>query len=160
MERSGKIIRTVDVVLSDEKRVLLIRRAKPPFLDKLVLPGGHKEKADRTMIAAAQREMREEVGLEIDAGRFQFLCTLDTPGRDPRPGRRVSTVFYVELKPEELDRAKAGDDAAEVILHETENSLDSETLGFDHFDAIATYYNYRNLLDSFEEDDGWPGTIF
>ncbi|MSU74965.1 MAG: NUDIX hydrolase [Candidatus Magasanikbacteria bacterium] len=129
------IIRTVDAVLTDFERVLLIRRAKPPFMDKLVLPGGHVERSDKNLIEACRREVREEVGLDLAAGRFEFLCRLSTPGRDPRPGRRVSTVFKVELDRSEFDMAKAGSDATQIVI--VDRILHREEMGFDHFDALA-----------------------
>jgi 8-oxo-dGTP diphosphatase len=148
---------TVDAVLSDGKRILLIRRAKEPFKDKLVLPGGHVENTDSSFAAACRRELLEEVGLDIKLGRYWPLCTLESPGRDPRPGFRVSFVFHIMLTPEELNQARAGSDAAELVIHPMVKPLTQDMLGFDHFDAFSHFYHYLELLESFDEDDGWPG---
>ena len=59
-------------IFDGEGRVLLIRRAKNPAAGKLAVPGGfidYGESAEDGM----RREVREEVGLEID--RIQFLVS-------------------------------------------------------------------------------------
>ncbi len=144
-KQAQPIIRTVDAVLTDFERVLFIRRAKPPFMDKLVLPGGHVEPSDKNLVEACRREVREEVGLDLAVERFDFLCTLSAPGRDQRPGRRVSTVYLIELEPSEFDLAQAGTDAAQIVI--VEGVLRREEVGFDHFDAILKIdFNWEQAI--------------
>lgn len=57
----------VGAVVVDRKRVLLIRRARPPLLGDWSLPGGAVEVGE-TLVAALQREVLEETGLVVSAG--------------------------------------------------------------------------------------------
>ncbi|UCF31979.1 MAG: NUDIX domain-containing protein [bacterium] len=66
MRYRKKDVRTavVAVVKDPEERVLLTRRAIPPYLGKWVMPGG-KIDLGEPITAALKREVLEEVGLEI-----------------------------------------------------------------------------------------------
>ena len=58
--------------------LLLIRRAEregDPWSGHMALPGGHAHSADRDLLATAQRETREEVG--IDLAQHDLLGALD-----------------------------------------------------------------------------------
>jgi 8-oxo-dGTP diphosphatase len=50
-------------------RVLVIRRARAPFIGHFSLPGGVVELGE-TLASAAQRELREEVGVEAEIVAF------------------------------------------------------------------------------------------
>ena len=130
------VILTADIVVTYNNHVLLIHRAKPPFENKLVLPGGHVE-SNETMLEAAVRELREETCLIVDPSELHFLIYLDQLGRDPRPGRRVSFVFQIDLTVDDprLETICASDDARELIWRDLA-SLSENEIGFDHFKAI------------------------
>jgi len=66
MRYRKKAIRTavVAIVRNDEGRVLLTKRAIPPYLGKWVMPGG-KIDLGEPITAALKREVREEVGLDV-----------------------------------------------------------------------------------------------
>jgi ADP-ribose pyrophosphatase YjhB (NUDIX family) len=132
MTRTNK---TVDTIVMAEDHILFIRRAKEPFMDKLVLPGGHIEETDQSPAHAATRELLEEVGLQTKIEDLHFLITLDSPGRDPR-GSKVSQVFLLQLPSlDMLQACQAGSDAQEIVVREI-NSLNPEEVGFDHWLAV------------------------
>jgi 8-oxo-dGTP diphosphatase len=54
----------VAVIVDADDRVVLTRRAVAPFLDRWVMPGG-KIGLGEPILQALQREVREEVGLEV-----------------------------------------------------------------------------------------------
>lgn len=124
---------TVDVVIfslrDSDLKVLLIRRAAPPFKGKWAIPGGyvHPEEA---LDEAAQRELEEETGLPDVY--LEQLYTFGAPKRDPRG--RVITVAYFALVSDDVT-ARAGDDAAEAAWHSV---YDLPDLAFDH-DEILSY---------------------
>jgi 8-oxo-dGTP diphosphatase len=85
---------TVDTVVfalaDDVLRILLIERALEPFAGKWALPGGFV-RIDETLVEAAQRELREETGLQDIF--LEQLYTFGDLQRDPRE-RVVSVVYY------------------------------------------------------------------
>ena len=73
----------VHVLLERGGEVLLMRRAGTGFFDGLYsLPGGHVEEGE-SLRATAVREMREELGIELDAdlnaGRIKQPKVISTP---------------------------------------------------------------------------------
>lgn len=52
-----------------DRKVLLIRRARAPYVGRWTLPGGRLE-AGETAEQAVRREVREELGLEVQALAF------------------------------------------------------------------------------------------
>lgn len=108
---------TSDVVLlricpeESTPQVLLVQREKDPYKGSWALPGGHVEEGESTK-QAAERELKEETGLEF--GNLRFLHLADEPNRDPR-GRYVSSI-YLGLIPigEEVPEPRAGDGVSAV----------------------------------------------
>jgi len=66
------------VALFDGGRVLLIQRARPPWLGKWSLPGGRLE-AGEDAETCARREIFEEIGLAVSALRPVVNMTLGGP---------------------------------------------------------------------------------
>jgi ADP-ribose pyrophosphatase YjhB (NUDIX family) len=64
------------LIVDENKRLLLIRRASDPFKQMWNLPGGHVE-ADESPERALSREVCEETGLQVDvikeSGRIYFF---------------------------------------------------------------------------------------
>lgn len=127
---------TVDVVVVRQQegrpRVLLVRRARPPFAGRWALPGGFVE-PDEPLEAAARRELREETGLEPD--HLEQLYTFGDPGRDPR-GWTISVAYLAVLHDEEAQVRQpcSGSDAAAVGWFDLD---DLPPLAFDHADIVA-----------------------
>lgn len=110
------------VVIDAASRVLLIRRGTPPYQGKLALPGGFVDVGE-TVEDACRRELKEETGVEAEA--LTLVGVYSDPTRDPR-GHTVSVAFLTEIA---TAKAKAGDDAAEVVWVDDATGLD---LAFDH----------------------------
>lgn len=130
------MILTVDILVTIRKKdVLLIKRAKAPFTDKLVMPGGHVEDGEELCEAAA-RELEEETRLTVSSESLSSLLILDAMNRDPRPGRRVSHVFWINLVDRTLlETCRAESDAKEIVIRSLD-SLSADEIGFDHWLAI------------------------
>ena len=126
---------TVDVMLVDSKNILMIRRGGEPYKGKLALPGGFVEIGE-TLTEAAERELKEELGITLPDVSPQFVMILDAPNRDSR-NRVVSVVFMVEY--DTLPTYTAGDDAASAILVPLDNNYGKympEDFAFDHLVPI------------------------
>lgn len=129
---------TVDVVaFSPGDRVLLVRRAHPPYAGAWALPGGFVE-PDEDLPDAAVRELAEETGLGLTVADLRQVGAYGAPGRDPRRGRVVTVAFdaSVATQPDVV----GGDDAAHAAWVPVERAF-AEGLAFDHAkilgDALA-----------------------
>jgi len=103
----------VVVVIPDRPkhlRVLMIRRAREPFLGAWALPGGFVEPTE-TVGEAAARELKEETGLSHV--EISELGCFSKPGRDPR-GWVVTIAHLAVVPPARVADIQAGDDAADA----------------------------------------------
>ncbi len=98
---------TVDGVLIEDGKILLIRRGREPFKGRWALPGGFVEYGERVEDAVI-REFREETGLETEI--IRLVGVYSDPDRDPR-GHTVSIVYILKRTGGEL---RVGDDASEA----------------------------------------------
>jgi len=104
---SGSPIPCVGAVITDERgRLLLIRRGHDPGAGLWSLPGGRVEPGE-TDAEALVREMREETGLVVQAGRL--LGSVRRPYRD---GDVIDIRDYVATVIG--GTLNAGDDAADI----------------------------------------------
>jgi 8-oxo-dGTP diphosphatase len=119
------------IVEMDGGGIVLVRRRYPPL--GWAMPGGFVEIGE-ALWQAAEREAREETGLEVTLGE-QFFIYSD-PARDAR-GHTIATVF--------LGRARGtpagADDAAEARVF-APGALPSP-LAFDHASILEDYFRYR-----------------
>ena len=113
---------TVDGVLIEDGRILLIRRGRGPFKGKWALPGGFVEYGERVEDAVI-REFREETGL--DAEIIWLLGVYSDPNRDPR-GHTVSIVYLLKRKGGKM---RGGDDASDARFFSLD---DLPEMAFDH----------------------------
>jgi len=119
---------TVDAVLfskSDEGlNVLLISRAKEPFKDCWVFPGGYVN-IDEVIDDAVIRELEEETSISnVPLTRLDIFDAID---RDPRE-RTVSVVYYGFINDSHVS-INAGDDAKDAKWFSVNNLPE---LAFDH----------------------------
>jgi len=117
-------------------KVLLIQRLIPPFKDKWAIPGGFVN-MDETVEQAAERELKEETGLEnVILSQFKTYSAVD---RDPR-GRTISVVFTGIAKKDAV--AVAADDAKDAAWYKVNNLPE---LAFDHQEILNEFLD--NLRD-------------
>jgi len=98
---------TVDAVIVEGDKVVLIRRVNPPFKGMWALPGGFVEVGE-TVEEACVREAGEETSLDV--GIVKLVGVYSDPKRDPR-GHTVGVIFLCKVKG---GRLKAADDAGEA----------------------------------------------
>lgn len=97
----------LDESVPGEKRILLVRRARPPMAGRWSLPGGRLEFGER-IDAAVRREVLEESGLEVQVGPLVEVVEAIDP-----PYHYVILDFVCRRTGGEL---RAGDDAADVVF--------------------------------------------
>lgn len=69
----------VAVILNDDREVLLTKRNVPPFQGEWVMPGG-KIDLGEPIIKAIEREVMEEVGLQVEVEDLLDVFEHVTPG--------------------------------------------------------------------------------
>lgn len=89
-------------------KVLLVKRGRPPNLERWSLPGGAQEVGE-TIVEAARREVIEETGLAIT--QVRFLTALDMIERDELGHVRYHYTLVDVVARAEEGRAVAGGDA-------------------------------------------------
>ena len=137
---------TVDIIIEEDSRILLIKRKNEPFKDHLALPGGFVNEGEKVE-DAAKREAQEETSLVVDL--IDILGVYSDPKRDPR-GHNMSTVFIgrgLRNSGDEI-KAVANDNAAEIEWINIEEVGDKE-LGFDHKHILSDYKRWKQFGGSF-----------
>jgi 8-oxo-dGTP pyrophosphatase MutT (NUDIX family) len=93
---------------SEGLELFVIKRAEKegdPWSGHMALPGGGREPGDESVYDTARRETLEEIGIDLDEGRF--LGRLDDLDPRPRtmPGQLVvsTVVVAIETEPGPLD---------------------------------------------------------
>ena len=101
----------VGAIVFQQNRVLLVKRNKAPNAGQWAIPGGRVELGE-TLQQAAEREILEETGITIKAGKPVY--TFDVIQRDAHNNCQLHYVV-IDLEADYLDgEPVAGDDAAEA----------------------------------------------
>lgn len=127
--RKARLASDIIIFFENERKIVLIKRANPPYEGMWALPGGLVEE-NETFEETAVREAKEETGLDVKL--VDIVGVYSKPGRDPR-GDTVSACFYAKPTGGIL---KADTDAREVALHPIDNL---PPLAFDHAEMIADF---------------------
>jgi 8-oxo-dGTP diphosphatase len=118
----------VRIFAPEFKGIVLIKRKNPPF--GFALPGGFVDYGEMVE-DALKREMREEIGLEVEIKRL--LGVYSNPNRDPRL-HTASVVFVCDA----TSFPKAGDDAKEAFVFKLEE-IPWDELVFDHKEILKDF---------------------
>ena len=118
-------------VISNDLKVLLIKRGKPPFAGTWSLPGGFV-RISESLEAAARRELREETGVE--EVYLEQLYTFGDPHRDPR-GRVLSIAYFALVDATRIKPMVTGEEQIKQVEWFSVNNLPK--LAFDHDDIIS-----------------------
>ncbi len=124
---------TVDAILVEDGKILLIRRKREPYMGMYALPGGFVEYGEKTEDAVI-REMKEETGLDI--APIGVVGVYSDPERDPRD-HTITIAYIVEKLGGDL---KSGDDATDARFFTIDNL---PPLAFDHEKIIKDYLTIR-----------------
>lgn len=114
---------TVDGVLVERGKVLLVKRNHPPFEGYWVFPGGHVDYGE-TVEEAVVREMAEEIGVEVKIE--ELIDVYSDPAADPR-GHRVTIAYLLKRVHGEITIDREASEFKWFSL----NRLPSK-IGFDH----------------------------
>ena len=90
----GHFTASAFVLSPDARGLLLIHHSK---LDRWLQPGGHVEPGDADLLAAARRELHEEVGLRDLALELPGVLDLDVHAIAPRAGEPAHQHFDVRF---------------------------------------------------------------
>ena len=115
---------TVDAIIVDDGKIVLIQRLNNPYKDYWALPGGFVEYGEKVEHAAI-REAKEETGLNIKLNKL--VGVYSDANRDPR-GHTVSVVYMASIVGGQL---KSDTDAKDVQYFEI-SELNKMDLAFDH----------------------------
>ena len=115
---------TVDAIIVDEDKIVLVQRLNNPYKDYWALPGGFVEYGEKVEDATI-REAKEETGLDIELNKL--VGVYSDANRDPR-GHTVSVVYMASIVGGQL---KSDSDAKDVQYFEI-SELNKMDLAFDH----------------------------
>ncbi len=86
---------TVDAVLIDKGKILLVKRKNIPFIGYWALPGGFVKRGEK-LKEAIKREVLEETGLK--AIPHKIIGIYDDPKREPVRGHVITVGFLCTSK--------------------------------------------------------------
>ena len=119
---------TVDTIIIEDNKVILIKRLNNPFKDHWAIPGGFVEYGEKVEDAAV-REAKEETGLDIELTKL--VGVYSDPDRDPR-GHTVTVAFLSKIIGGTLKSDSDAKDAKFIDINELKNMK----LAFDHNEIL------------------------
>lgn len=120
--------------------LLTIRRAIPPGVGKLALPGGFVEEHE-TWQEGCAREVREETGVVIEPGSIEPFWYTSTA---PKPNRVL--LFAISAPPVEIPRFTSDAETSERGIIRGPDGLD-EVFAFPlHAEAARRYFASRGVV--------------
>ncbi|HZO76139.1 MAG TPA: NUDIX hydrolase [Ktedonobacteraceae bacterium] len=161
-DQVASVFVTVDIVLprlspsGSGWEVVLIQRKKQPYQGAWALPGGHLNTNDTSLEATAQRETREETGLDIPLHLFQQVQAYED-FEDPR-GKYICLLYVLSEPLSPQTHIEAGDDASHVQWYSVENLQKLPFLAFNHIKLLhvalrhffTAYYHHTVGLQAIE----------
>ena len=129
---------TTDTVAYNGDKILLIRRGNYPYKNYWALPGGFFEKTDEDLNFGAQRELKEETGIDIDPKYFRQIKTYGH-NFDPRM-KIVDVAFSVRVNKKDMDKVKGLDDAC-----------DARWFQIDELPKLA--FHHEQIINDFLKED-------
>ena len=135
-------ILTVDGVIFEKGKILLVKRAVYPFQGYWVLPGGHVNYTEKVE-EATKREMKEELGVSVKIKKL--IGVYSDPKRDPR----YHTVSAVYLCQRIRGKIKLNQEGSEFKFFPLKNL--PRKIGFDHRKIINDFKRNKNLPTVFAE---------
>ncbi len=127
----------VDSLVLKNGKILMVKRALRLLEGgKWGLAGGYAER-DETLVQAAQREILEETGWQVQ--NLTLLSIVDKPNRSGEDRQNISFVYFCEAveKTDEPD-----DESDEQKWYLLDALPPKEQIAFDHADHIALYKRY------------------
>lgn len=129
-----------NVLLEKDGKILLSLRQNTGWADdQMTIPGGHTEPGE-TVVQAAIREAKEELGLELKASDLNYLCTENKITNRPY----VSVIFTVQTSQEPKNTEP--EKCKELVWADPNNLPDNVT---DNFKKIIqkTYLGNQKYLE-------------
>jgi mutator protein MutT len=128
------------LLINDKNELLVCRRAKDPAAGTFDLPGGFIDSYE-TAEQAVQREIQEELGLNLTQSKYLFSL----PNIYPYMGFDVHTIdLFFECKVDSFNGLKADDDVSEVFFI-AKKDLKPEDFGLTSVSkAIEIYLKQEN----------------
>jgi len=133
---------TADAVVIQSGHVLMIKRRSEPGRGLWALPGGFvNANTDKSVEAAAIRELREETGIKVPVpvlrGSIVRSRVFDAVDRSAR-GRTITHAYHIVLPDGELPKVKGGDDA-EKARWVPISDVRSDECFEDHYEIIQHF---------------------